>query len=185
MSRKMSKGLDLRKCASFAISDRKQQMAGQSQSDKQCKELQENYIRKCMEIQKNCETQCQEMKEQCEKQCKELKEHFNRERTEMEKLIKELLKRNNDQRNDLPGTIEAQEWSSCFDQPCKVVTSSFASKKGPGNVNLGFSRTVECSKQNNQTSENSRNSHLLDMSFGKILRFISIHICNIKLFSSF
>ena len=89
----MSEGLELRKCASFTIST--------DEPCKGCKEVQKNYDRQLLEM----------------------KENYNRELKEIKNLIKELLGRNHDQRNDLPGIIQAEEGLSSCDQPPKLVTS--------------------------------------------------------------
>ena len=109
------------------------------------------------------------MQENCEKKCKEMKEHCDRERREMQNLIKELLKKNNIRRNDLPENFQIQEGSRCFDQPQKIAISSASSIKGPGEDNQAFTSTTKSGQEIDQISRDKGSNHLVDISLGMAL----------------
>ena len=153
----MSEGLELRRYASFAAVDRQQETMHQKHR---------NISERC----KGCkvvERHCKEIQENCERRCKEIKEHCDRENKEVRNMIKELLKRNHNRRYDLFERFEIEEGSSSFVTPQKIATSSADSMEGPGKDNEGLASTTE-------SVVNSRSNHLVDLSLGKIMEYISI-----------
>ena len=96
----------------------------------------------------------------------EMRKQHNQELLEMN-LIKESLKRSNNQCNYLPETFQDEEGSSCFDQTQKTVPKTVASIKRPSS-DQGFPSPMECSMQMEQTSKDDERNQLVDISLGDI-----------------
>ena len=139
----MLEAIELRKCLSLTIVDRKLQ-AMQKDYDNQCKEMKKNYAT----------------------QCKEIRENSNRELKRMHDMIKVML--NNDDHEGMPKSLKTERNLIRLSRFHQNLPFSAGSEKQLDNIDQSSASISGSKESNDRTIDVSGSDHELIVLSGKI-----------------